>query len=237
MLPKAILFDLDDTLLDHSGSIDSSWQFALDRAAVILPGVERDELMRAIRASGAEYWTANHREGRLNLRMGRRHTVAGALRALGQDEAHAAELADIYHEARESSYELFPGAMDTLEALRTRGIKLGLITNGEALLQRSKIERFDLARHFDHIQIEEEFGHGKPDEIAYRHALEALDVEAADAWMVGDNLEWEVQAPQRLGIHAVWVDFAGRGLPSDSEIHPDRIVRSVSELIAASGEG
>jgi putative hydrolase of the HAD superfamily len=49
--------------------------------------------------------------------------------------------------------------------------------------------------------------------------------------MVGDNLEWEVAAPQRLGIFAIWFDAAGMGLPRDTHIRPDRIVASLPELL------
>ena len=49
--------------------------------------------------------------------------------------------------------------------------------------------------------------------------------------MVGDNLEWEVVSPQRLGIHAIWHDGYGVGLPADSPIRPDRIIRRLSELL------
>ena len=51
---------------------------------------------------------------------------------------------------------------------------LGLVTNGDATQQRDKIERHGLARFFDAIVIEGEFGAGKPDEIVYRHALGEL---------------------------------------------------------------
>ena len=97
--------------------------------------------------------------------------------------------------------------------------------------QRAKIDRFDLARRFDHIQIEGEHGFGKPEERAYTHAMRSLGVEAHETWMVGDNLEWEVVAPQRLGIHAIWCDAIGRGLPLDSTVKPDRIIRTLSELL------
>ena len=49
--------------------------------------------------------------------------------------------------------------------------------------------------------------------------------------MIGDNLEWEVVAPQRLGIYAIWIDVHGDGLPADSTIKPDRIIRSLTELL------
>jgi FMN phosphatase YigB (HAD superfamily) len=48
---------------------------------------------------------------------------------------------------------------------------------------------------------------------------------------VGDNLEWEVEAPQRLGIYAIWIDVHGDGLPEGSTIKPDRIIRSLTELV------
>jgi putative hydrolase of the HAD superfamily len=88
-----------------------------------------------------------------------------------------------------------------------------------------------LAHRFDHIQIEGEHGFGKPEEAAYRHALAALGVGPADAWMVGDNLEWEVVAPQRLGIYAIWYDGYGTGLPAGSTVRPDRIIRRLPELL------
>ena len=85
--------------------------------------------------------------------------------------------------------------------------------------------RFALEHRFDHIQIEGEHGFGKPEERAYYHAMETLGVGPHDTWMVGDNLEWEVVAPQRLGIHAIWHDGYGVGLPPDCSIRPDRIIR------------
>ena len=81
------------------------------------------------------------------------------------------------------------------------------------------------------IVIEGEFGAGKPDEAVYRHVLGALRVPAAGAWMVGDNLEWDVAAPQRLGPAAAWIDGPGRGLPEGSAVKPDRILRAFPELL------
>jgi putative hydrolase of the HAD superfamily len=50
--------------------------------------------------------------------------------------------------------------------------------------------------------------------------------------MVGDNLEWDVAAPQRLGLSAVWIDGPGQGLPTGSPVRPDRIVRAFPDLLA-----
>ena len=76
-----------------------------------------------------------------------------------------------------------------------------------------------------------EHGFGKPEERAYKHAMEVLGVGPDETWMVGDNLEWEIVAPQRLGMYAIWRDGYGVGLPRNSPIRPDRIIRRLSELL------
>lgn len=193
----------------------------------------------AITGFAREYWDepARAAAGRFDLRRARREVVAGALARLAAEGHHtvavevALRLADRFTEYRNEQMKLFPGAHETIDALKARGVKLALVTNGDAAGQRAKIARFELASRFDHFQIEQEAGFGKPDERAYLHALRALGVEARDTWIVGDNLEWEIAAPQRLGIYAVWHDPLGQGLPSNSPIRPDRIIRELSELL------
>ena len=132
---------------------------------------------------------------------------------------------------RTAETALYPDAVDTLVALAGRGVRLGLITNGSAAEQRAKIVRFDLARHFVHVQIEGEMGFGKPEEQAYAHALAALGTAPSDTWIVGDNLDWEVIVPQRLGFHAIWRDPVGKGMPAGHPARPDRIITRLAELL------
>ena len=141
------------------------------------------------------------------------------------------EVDDNYEALHDAELHMFPDAHETLDRLKDRGVKLALITNGAAVPQRAKVVRFALEHRFDHIQIEGEHGFGKPEEQAYRHAMQALGVGPKDTWMIGDNLEWEVVAPQRLGIYAIWYDGHGIGLPPNSPIRPDRIIRTLPELL------
>ena len=140
-------------------------------------------------------------------------------------------MAQAYAAHREEAIKPFPDALETLDALRKRAIRLALLTNGEATIQRRRIEKHALASYFDSILIEGEFGVGKPDRRVYLHALKELGVRPEEAWMVGDNLEWEVALPQRLGMLAIWFDVVGAGLPESSPIRPDRIITSLSELL------
>jgi putative hydrolase of the HAD superfamily len=61
--------------------------------------------------------------------------------------------------------------------------------------------------------------------------LENLGLTPGAVWSVGDNLEWDVLAPQKLGMLGIWHDFRAQGLPPGSPIVPDRIITSISELM------
>lgn len=232
-LPRAILFDLDDTLIHAYARPEAAWLAVAEELADAIVPLVAAEAAAAISSHAQRFWAdpERHRLWRQRIGAARREIVTGALgSAISTEAAH--RLADRFSVWREEGMRLFEGAHETLDALKSLGVRLALVTNGAVESQRPKVERFDLARRFDHIQIEGEHGFGKPEERAYRHAMAALGVEAADTWMVGDHLEWEVAAPQRLGIFAIWHDALGEGLPAGSSVKPDRIIRSLEELLA-----
>jgi putative hydrolase of the HAD superfamily len=238
MLPRAILFDLDDTILRAYGGAGAAWHVVATEFAEDLKPLSAREVADAVVAFARDFWNDadRHRLWRVRLLEARRAIVAGAFADLARagrpvPSGVGRQLADRFTAYRDEHMCLYPDSHEVIDTLKARGTLVGLVTNGAAEAQRAKIVRFDLTHRFDHIQIEGEHGFGKPDERAYVHALRALGVEARETWMVGDNLEWEVAAPQRLGIHAIWFDAAGEGLPQDTTIAPDRIIRSLSELL------
>ena len=235
MSVKALLFDLDDTLLDYSGGVDRSWTEAC--TAYRRPdGVDPAVLVATIAETRRWFWDdpARHRRERVNMLGAWQHIVEFALERLDQPSPElAAAIARDYAARRRAVMRLFPDSLACLTELRRRGIPLALVTNGDAMQQRDKIERHDLARFFDTILVEGEFGMGKPDETVYQHVLKTLGMAPGEALMVGDHLEWDVGAPQRLGLTGVWVDRGGIGLPHGSAVRPHRIIRSLDELTAS----
>jgi putative hydrolase of the HAD superfamily len=230
---KALLVDLDDTLLDYSGGVDECWEGAC-RSVAEPAGIDVAALLPALARSRRWFWDdpVRHARERTDMNGAWRQIVAHALEGIGRpSERLAVEVAEAFAANRWRRMALYPGARETLVRLRAEGMPLALITNGDKTHQRRKIEMHDLGRFFDVIVIEGEFGVGKPDESVYRHALGALAVSPGDAWMVGDNLEWDVAAPQRLGLRAAWVDAPGQGLPPGSSVKPDRVLRAFSELL------
>jgi putative hydrolase of the HAD superfamily len=236
-LPRAMLIDMDDTIVSAYGRPEIAWNYIAAEFAGELGSLSPHEVAAAIVDSAREFWSTAAAEWRLKLLEARQQVVRGgfaALAAAGKPALSmdlAIRLADRFTAYRDEQMFVFPGAHDAIDALKARGVKLALVTNGAAETQRAKVERFALAHRFDHIQIEGEHGFGKPEERAYRHAMQVLGVTASETWMIGDNLEWEVEIPQRLGIYAIWMDVHGEGLPAGSTVKPDRIIRSLAELL------
>ena len=236
-LPRAILFDLDDTLIRAYAQPEEAWRRLLHVFSAHLDAHDEAAIERvraAVMDEARALWTdqAIAAKWRLNIPGARRMSTRRGLARLGYtDEALADRIADAFTEMRRNEYRLYPDAHATVDALRAAGVKLALVTNGAAEFQRDKIMRFDLAHRFDHIQIEGEFGQGKPELAVYRHALEKLGCEACDAWMVGDNYEWEVVAPQKLGMCGVWYDPFDAGVPAHATAKPTRIIKRLAELV------
>ncbi len=232
-LPAGLLLDLDDTILSYDAVGDAAWRLTCERYCDRC-SLDAPTLDRSLREYREWYWSdpERNRQGRLRLDETRVWIIAHALQRLGIEEGGlAAEITSTFRELRDASIGFLPGAQETLEELTRRGVPLALVSNGQAELQRAKLERFDLERYFRAICIEGEMGFGKPDGRAFAAALAGLGLQPEEVWMVGDNLEWDIFGAQQAGIYAIWNDYRGGGLPPDSAIAPDRIVRRLAELV------
>ena len=240
MRPKAILFDLDDTLISPHHHRTTFWHDAIRdvwREKEGLSDLEPKDLVdlvNKIDLSAADFWSEpdRHKSGRLDIRTARFTIIDNAI---GSDERYDRNtrwlIADRCGALMFEKTTLFPDAISTLKQLKMEGIKLALVTNGASEAQRAKINKFDLEQYFLHVQIEGEAGVGKPELQAYKIAMEKLNVVATETWMVGDNIDWEVIAPQKLGIFSIWRDPRGYGiLPEGTLAKPDRIITKLSEL-------
>ena len=231
MTPRAVLFDLDDTLLDYSSRVAACWAEAVTAAAPA--GVPLPALIAAVEDRRAWFWSdpVRHQIERTRMLDAWSKIATAALAMVDHPSPAAGRLiAEDFARRRRGIMRLFDDALPCLEALRRAGCQLGMVTNGDADMQRDKIRRFELAPWFDIILIEGEFGVGKPDPAVYRHVLAQLDVPATEAVMVGDNLEWDVDGAQRVGLGGIWIDRSGAGLPVATGFAPTRIIRGLAEL-------
>ncbi len=235
MLPKGILFDLDDTILAYSVVAEPTWKRICYEFAGRIDSMNPEKLFQGIHTVSNWFWSdkERHKNGRRDINNARRVIVTQAFQDLGiKDLSLANEIADAFSFQREEEVYLFEKVIETLEHLTEQNIRLALMTNGEPHKQRNKITRFNLEKFFNCILIEGEMGFGKPEEEVYKRAMMGLGLGPDEVWAVGDNLEFDVGGPQKLGIFGVWNDFSKQGLPSGSNIIPDRIIYSISELVA-----
>jgi putative hydrolase of the HAD superfamily len=239
--PKALLVDLDDTLICFDDVAHSAWKAAC-AAACAAACVEDGVFGMPVEVLAEEIWNyshwfysdpVRHREGRNALEDTRRHIVKKVMEKRGIDDPEIAfEIADTYSRIREERLYVFPGVYETLKELKSRGIPLVMITNGESRLQRRKIERFEFTGYFESILIEGELGYGKPDPLIFEDALCFLNMNASDVWVIGDNYDWEVAAPSALGFTCIWRDKRDTGLPVGADPAPDAVIKQFSEIPA-----
>ncbi len=234
--PSAILFDLDDTLINTYRHQDPGelWREVIEDQSHIFPDETTDDIHRSIQDTAQTIWNElQDRTGPwLSMTEIRQEIVKSAFTSMGLNHHHKAQgLADEFTRRREESFSMAEGSIEILTHLREAGVRLALVTNGASVSQRWKINRFNLADYFDHIQIQEEAGVGKPHPDAYRKATAALGVNPSSTWMVGDNYEWEVVAPKSHGIFSIWYNPTGLDIPTDAPHEPDHHVQSHAETL------
>jgi HAD superfamily hydrolase (TIGR01549 family) len=130
---------------------------------------------------------------------------------VGDTYAAAAEMEGAWAQA--DHFELYEDALPTLDALRSRGLKIGLLSNSAR-----DLEEF-VAHHrltVDAVLTSQAHGKTKPHETIFRRLLDLLGVVAGEALMVGDTVEDDVDGALAVGMQAVLVDREGRYPDRDS---------------------
>ncbi|MYI83583.1 MAG: HAD family hydrolase [Chloroflexi bacterium] len=237
---EAILFDLDDTLVDARGSWRAGFAEAiaelharspalqaLGSPTAIYDGWFRHYSEDAHRAAGFGEWQASFTIEAFE-RLVAEH--------LGPDPALAARLVASYQAATPGHLAIFPDAEPLLERLRAR-YPLGLISNGPGPLQRPKIEKFSLERHFEVVVVSGEFGVRKPDHRIFASTLEALGASAANAVFIGDNPTDDIGGACASGLAAIWVNRGDWPAPDpgNEAALPHAEVRELREIAAVLG--
>jgi putative hydrolase of the HAD superfamily len=212
----AVLFDLDETLLDRTASVKAFLADQHTRFAAVLGSVPfdiyRDRFM-ALDARGS---------------VPKSVVYPTLLAELGRPADAASMLLDDYR-ANSCRHALAMAGMDDLlKALRTRGLKLGIISNGEAALQWSNVDALGLRDRMDAVLVSETEGLRKPEPALFQRAAQRLGVAPADCLFIGDNPVADVLGARRAGMAAVWLD---NGLPWPHGVPKGPTVHGLAELL------
>ena len=228
-----VLFDLDDTLHDDSTAYRNAAREVARSVAREHP-IDPQALVEAYEAEVSAFWSGLTVDN-LGVPMldQRERMWTGALRAVGLEDAGLARRsAETYGRARAGGLTLAPGAAELLVALRERGCKLGLVTNGFAATHHDKIDRLGLRELIDAFFLADEVGMVKPDPELFRHACRILGSEPASAAMVGDRYGRDVVGAHEAGLFTVLVDVHAIPIPLGGPA-PDAVVPSIAGVLDA----
>lgn len=225
LIPRLVLFDLDDTLCDYSRArhLRLNIAFSHDMKPDQVDHPRRDvarmvEDSLAIQPHGADHFPE----------VFARHGVM---------EKSVAEAAiRWYRENRFHGLELFADAVGTISALRQAAgedpLIIGVVTNGPAEVQREKIDLLAIASLVDFTLVSGEFGYWKPDQRIFSEALRLGKAHAGEAVFIGDSIDHDIIGARAAGIRTIWMNRHGQHWPSNLP-RPDGEIASLEELLPA----
>ena len=194
-----ILFDLDDSLLDHQAAGRAAAIDLYENRGITLP---LPEFLTVWEEAHARNY-ARYYAGELSFEEQRRTRLREVINpTLTNQETD--DLLARYNSVYEKNWALFPDALPCLDRLSPH--RLGLISNGEGELQRQKLNKSGLAERFECIVISSECGYAKPDKRIFHHACELLNEKPQNAVYIGDRYDIDAQAAREAGLTGYWLD-------------------------------
>lgn len=216
---RAVLFDMDNTLIDWFAAQRKYCEAFVERHLPPMEGAEREEAVGALIEWGGDGNSIPLTEWFALIKA--RWPVA----------ATADELLHERNTLFPAMVEPFPDAHATLAALKGR-YKLGMLTNGGAVVQRNKIAVAGLEPFFDAIVVSGETPWFKPAPEVFRHILTLMKLLPDEAVFVGDNVEKDILGARGAGIRAVRLRLPGYACPTLEGV-PE--IDSLAELPALLG--
>ena len=230
---RAVLFDLDDTLIPEDPAIEAGFAAVAERVW----GSSSTEHVRSLwdaasqvmrdQAPAQAYLAAVHitASDLLHGSLVGRGRHADSLRGFlpyylehafdpalpGSARPLTRELVDLWRETRLAALSVYPDTVSVLDWLSDE-VPLGLVTNGLSKLQRDKLELTGLSGYFASVVVAEEVGAAKPDATMFHETLRRLELGPGEAVMVGNDLERDIVGARSAGLATIQITrVAGAG--------------------------
>lgn len=218
---KAVVFDLDDTLYMENEFVEYGLKNAANVAETDYDIVNANEKIRSL-----------YQESKANVF----DRLVNAEKIKDKEMA-VARLVKAYRNCEPKSLRCNPGVLDLLKTLKKKEMHMGIITDGFADVQKSKIKALGIQEYIDEIVITDELGGvqcRKPNPIGFEKMLKMLDVKPQEMVYIGDNPNKDFAIKKYLPIITARVDVPN-GIYRNSEylygIKPDIIVKQIGDIL------
>ena len=194
---KAVIFDLDNTLLDFISMKESAVTSAVH--AMIEAGLDLDE-----KSSYERIITLYQETGWENQQI---FDIFLKEKTGEVDNKYLAAAIVSYRRAREATLRLYPDVQRTLNVLAKMGIKLAVVSDAPSREAWMRIYYLNLHHVFDLVLTFDDVGERKPSPKGFEMALEKLGIKTDEVLMIGDWPERDVVGASKLGIKTIYAKY------------------------------
>ena len=228
--PKAIIFDTDNTLYPYLPAHKEATRAVENKVEKQL-GIDKLIFRDAYTEAREE----------IKLRLG--HVASSHSRLLymqitieklelGTRILTTLDLEQTYWRTFLSNCKLFPGVLEFIQILKSKGVITANITDLTAQIQFRKLVYFGLDEFFDYVVTSEEAGADKPDSRPFEVAFEKLKINPKDIWMIGDDPKSDMSGAGKMGLKKIQKVHDGIEVIKTGIAKPDLIFSDYSELIS-----
>jgi putative hydrolase of the HAD superfamily len=229
-LPRAVIFDTDNTLYPYLPAHREATRAVEDKVEKQL-GIDK-EVFRATFTEARQ--DIKNRLGNVASSHSRLLYMQRTIEKLelGTRILMTLDLEQTYWRTFLSNCRLFPDVLDFIQLLKSKGITTANITDLTAQIQFRKLVYFGLDEFFDYVVTSEEAGADKPDKRPFEVALEKLQIEPKNIWMIGDNAKSDMVGAGKMGMVKIQKNHYGVEVINSGVAKPDLVFNNYSELIS-----
>lgn len=215
---NTVIFDLDNTLINRKLAFEEFSNRLIDNYIEISVPSERAQIIQYIIEADQDGYRSKkelYQELLSNLKWKKETTLE--------------ELLDYWFSEFFKCTVLMDGAVDVIHFLRSKGLKIGLITNGSVHSQNSKIDYAGIRDLFDAIVVSDEVKVKKPDRRIFEFALDRLVEKPETSIYIGDHPLNDIKGAREAGLRTIWLE--GFREWDIFDVQPHYTVNELRELI------
>jgi putative hydrolase of the HAD superfamily len=220
---KAVVFDLDNTLIDFMGAKISSCEASVN--AMIKAGltIDRTKAMKILFELYAKYGIEYSKVFQKFL-----------LQTMGKIDMRILSAAIVAYRNVQANYRKpYAGTVDVLKELKARGYKLAILSDATSLKAWIRLTEMGIQDYFDAVVTFSDTRKRKPHQLPFRKVLRKLRIKPEEILFVGDMPHRDIKGAKSMGMKTA---LAVYGIGAESKKHmrrnpPDHLLNSVSDVI------